>query len=410
MLDDIISLSQTLVRVRKRIYRRDFLRDNSLDGRFMIVGPRGVGKTTVMVQHLLDRAEGDVFTRKALYIQADHFLVQRTSLYEIVDAFQKIGGEFVCIDEIHKYPSWSMELKSIIDTFPRLQILASGSSALEIHKGSHDLSRRMLTLRMSGLSFREYLGVAHGLEFDRMPLAGLLATHQAAAERIIDAVEARGHKILELFTAYLEHGYYPYCLEYPDTAQFLATLTQQVQTTLEADLPAIHPTLSGASIRKMRKLLAVISGLVPFTPDMKSLKTMLEIGDERTLKTYLGYLEDAGILLTVPKSDTGLRAMEKPGKIYLHNPNLYHALAGRAGADKGSVRETFFLNMLQTGHKLRLADKGDFLVDGTMTFEVGGKNKDRTQIKGVEHGWLAVDNTEIGQGCRVPLWLFGFLA
>lgn len=409
MLDDIFTLSQTLIRVRKRTYRRAFLQNNTLDGRFMIVGPRGVGKTTVMIQHLLDRYAGDTFTRKALYIQADHFLVQRTSLYELVDEFQKLGGEFVCIDEVHKYSGWSMELKSIIDTFPQLQILASGSSALEIHKGSHDLSRRMLVLHMSGLSFREYLGMARGLEFDGMQLDELLGTHQPTAERIISRVTEQNLKILALFGEYLEHGYYPYCLEYPDTAQFLATLTQQVQTTLEADLPAIHPNLNGTSIRKMRKLLAIISGLVPFTPDLKALKTMLDIGDERTLKTYLGYLEDAGILLTVAKSDKGLRAMEKPGKIFLHNPNLYHALAGHAEPDKGSVRETFFLNMLQKDHKIRLAGKGDFLIDDVLTFEVGGKGKDATQIKDVENGWLAVDGIEIGQGKRIPLWLFGFL-
>lgn len=410
MLDDIFSLSQTLIRVRKRSYRRSFLRSNSLDGRFIIVGPRGVGKTTVMIQHLLDRYNGDVLTRKALYIQADHFLVQRFSLYEILDDFQKLGGEFVCIDEIHKYSAWSMELKSIIDTFPGIQILASGSSALEIHKGSHDLSRRMLTLPMAGLSFREYLGMVHGLELKPLLLADLLATHQAAAVRIVDAVEQQGHKILALFGAYLGHGHYPYCLEYPDTAQFLTTLTQQVQTTLEADLPAIHPTLNGTSIRKMRKLLSVISGLVPYTPDMKALKGMLDIGDERTLKTYLGYLEDAGILRTVSKSNRGLRAMEKPGKIYLHNPNLYHALSGGTAPDSGSIRETCFLNMVQAGHEVRLAERGDFLVDETMTFEVGGKNKDCGQIRGMENSWLALDNIEIGQGNRIPLWLFGFLA
>jgi len=410
MLDDIFTLSQTLMRVRRRSYRRSFLRTHQMDGRFIIVGPRGVGKTTVMIQHLLDRYDGDILTPKALYIQADHFLVQRSSLYEIVDDFQKLGGEFVCIDEIHKYPAWSMELKSIIDTFPQVQVLASGSSALEIHKGSHDLSRRMLTLSMAGLSFREYLGMVHGLDFEPVSLADLLATHQSEAMRIVNTVEEQGHKILALFSTYLEHGYYPYCLEYPDTAQFLATLTQQVQTTLEADLPAIHPTLNGTSIRRMRRLLSVISGLVPFTPDMKALKGTLDIGDERTLKTYLGYLEDAGILRTVSRSNRGLRAMEKPGKIYLHNPNLYHALSGGAAPDRGAVRETYFLNAVQTGHQVRLAEKGDFLVDETMTFEVGGRNKDGSQIKGVENSWLAVDNTEIGQMRRIPLWLFGFLS
>jgi predicted AAA+ superfamily ATPase len=267
----------------------------------------------------------------------------------------------------------------------------------------------MLTLPMAGLSFREYLGMVHGLDFKQLPLAELLATHQTVALRILEAIEQQGHKILALFSTYLEHGYYPYCLEYPDTAQFLTTLIQQVQTTLEADLPAIHPTLNGTSIRKMRRLLSIISGLVPYSPDMKALKGMLDIGDERTLKTYLGYLEDAGILRSVAKSNRGLRAMEKPGKIYLHNPNLYHALSGGSSPDRGSIRETCFLNMLQAGHQVRLAEKGDFVVDETMTFEVGGRNKDGGQIKDVENSWLAIDNIEIGQGHRIPLWMFGFL-
>ncbi|MDO9583763.1 MAG: AAA family ATPase [Desulfomicrobium sp.] len=410
MLDDLFSLSQTLIRVRNRPYRRPIFEDALLGGRFhIIIGPRGVGKTTVMIQHLLGRCGGDVFTRKGLYVQADHFLVARSSLYEIADEFQKYGGEIICFDEIHKYPSWSMELKSMADTFPGLKIIASGSSALEIARGSHDLSRRALVMRMRGLSFREYLGMVHGLEHGRLALEDLTGDHERTAERIVGELERGGHKVLALFTKYLACGYYPYFLEYPDTAQFHLTLTQQVQATLEVDLPAIHPGLGGASIRKVRKLLAVVAGLVPFTPDMKALKGLLEIGDERTLKTYLGFLEDAGILLTVSKRDKGLRAMEKPEKIYLHNPNLYHALSGGSAAGKGAIRETFFLNMLQADHAVRVAPKGDFLVDGRLTFEIGGKGKDGGQIKGVENAWLALDNIEIGMGRRIPLWMFGFL-
>jgi len=410
MLDDLLGLSQTLIRVRNRPYRRPFFEGALSSGRcHIIVGPRGVGKTTVMVQHLLASSGGDVFTRKAMYVQADHFIVARSSLYEIADEFHKYGGELICFDEIHKYPSWSMELKSMIDTFTGLKIIASGSSALEIVRGSHDLSRRALLLRMRGLSFREYLGMVHGLEFARLSLADLTGTHEWAAERIVRELEQEGRKVLPLFNDYLTRGYYPYFLEYPDIAQFQLTLTQQVQATLEVDLPAIHPTLGGASIRKMRKLLAVVAGLVPFTPDMKALKGMLEIGDERTLKSYLGFLEEAGILLTVSKSDKGLRALEKPEKIYLNNPNLYHALSGGSAADRGAIRETFFLNMLQAEHTVRVAPKGDFMIDGSLTFEIGGKGKDSGQIKGVENAWLALDAVEVGVGRRIPLWMFGFI-
>ncbi len=410
MLNDLFTLSQTFLRIRNRAFQRSFLRDYPLTNRFsIIIGQRGIGKTTVMIQHLLASQDHDLYTRNALYLPVDHFLVSRSSLYEIADQFQKLGGELICFDEVHKYPDWSMELKSITDTFPTLKILASGSSALEVAQGGYDLSRRALVLRMHGLSFREYLGMAHGLAFDRLQLNDLITGHQLAADRLVGKLEKNGHKVLALFNEYLEVGYYPYFLEYQDKTMFRMTLEQHIHTSLEGDLPAIYPALNGAAIRKMSKLLAVISSLVPFTPDMKKLKQILEIGDERTLKTYLSYLEDAGILLTISKTNKGLRAMEKPEKIYLNNPNLYYALAGETAPDNGAIRETFFLNMLRPNHRVRAPVRGDFLVNESLTFEVGGKNKDGSQIKDINESWLALDNIEIGQGNRIPLWLFGFL-
>jgi predicted AAA+ superfamily ATPase len=409
MLDDLIPLSQAFLRIRNREFRRYFLRDHPLTSRFsIIIGQRGIGKTTVMIQHLLEQYN-DRSGRKALYLQADHFLVARSSLYEIADEFSKMGGELICFDEIHKYPAWSMELKSICDTFPGLKILASGSSALEIAKGSHDLSRRALVYRMHGLSFREFIGMGTGIYFDAIPLERLLADHQRSADSIVAELEKSGLKVLALFRDYLECGYYPYFREYEDKAQFFMTLEQNVHTTLETDLPAIHQSLNGSSIRKIEKLLSIIASLVPFTPDMKHLKNLLGIGDERTLKTYLKYLEDAGVILTAGKSGKGLREMEKPEKIYLNNPNLYHALSCSRDPDAGAVRETFFLNMLHTAHGVTVPARGDFLVDDAITFEVGGKNKDAGQIKGVHDAWLVLDNIETGHGSRIPLWLFGFV-
>ncbi len=410
MLDDLFSLSQTFLRIRNREFKRYFLRDHPLSNRFsVIIGQRGIGKTTAMVQYLLATHGPDPYSRKALYLQADHFLVGRASLYEIADEFYKLGGELICLDEIHKYPDWSLELKSIFDTFPNLKILASGSSALEITKGSHDLSRRALVYRMYGMSFREYIGMTHGLYFDHLTLDALISGHQQAADAIVAELEKRGLKVLALFKEYLACGYYPYFAEYGDTTQFHMTLEQNIHTTLEGDLPAIHQALNGASIRKIERLLAIISSLVPFTPDLKQLKNLLAIGDERTLKSYLNYLEDAGLILTVARTGKGLRQMEKPEKIYLNNPNLYAALAGGKAPESGAVRETFFLNMLQVGHSVTVPARGDFLVNGALTFEVGGKNKESRQIKGIVNAWLALDNIEIGQGDRIPLWLFGWL-
>ncbi len=410
MLDDLIPLSQTFLRIRNRDFKRYFLRDHPLTNQFSIViGQRGIGKTTVMIQRLLEQYSDDRTGRKALYVQADHFLVARSSLYEIADEFYKMGGELICFDEIHKYPAWSMELKSICDTFPNLKIIASGSSALEIAKGSHDLSRRAIVFQMYGMSFREFIGMNNGIYFDSLPLDSLLTNHQEFANSVVAELDKNGLKVLALFRDYLEHGYYPYFREYEDKSLFFMTLEQNIHTTLESDLPAIHQSLNGSSIRKIEKLLSIIASLVPFTPDMKSLKNLLGIGDERTLKTYLKFLEDAGVILSVSRSGKGLREMEKPEKIYLNNPNLYHALSRTRDPDVGAMRETFFVNMLRTAHMVSVPSKGDFLVDGSMIFEVGGKNKDGSQIKEIENAWLALDNIETGLGTRIPLWLFGFI-
>lgn len=410
MLADLIPLNQTFLRLRNREFKRYFLREHPLTNQFsIIIGPRGVGKTTVMIQHLLEQYGNDRSGRKALYVQADHFLVGRSSLYEIADEFHKLGGELICFDEIHKYPEWSMELKSICDTFPKLKILASGSSALEITRGSHDLSRRAVVYRMHGMSLREYIGMNCGIFFDAIPLEKLLTGHQQIADAVVTELEKRNIKILALFREYLACGYYPYFREYGDKSQFFMTLEQNIHTTLETDLLAIYPSLNGSSIRKIEKLLSIIASLVPFTPDMKNLKTLLGIGDERTLKTYLKYLEDAGVILTVAKSGKGLRELEKPEKIYLNNPNLYHALSHSRDPDPGAMRETFFLNMLRVSHLVTVPAKGDFLVDDATTFEVGGRNKDSGQVKGVTDAWLALDNIETGHGSRIPLWLFGFV-
>ena len=410
MIEELFRLSQNFIRINNREYVRYFLRTYPLKNRFsIVVGQRGVGKTTAIIQHILSSYKNDIFTNSALYIQADHFLVGGHSLYEIAEQFYNLGGEMICFDEIHKYPNWSTELKSIYDTFPKLTIVASGSSALEIYKGSRDLSRRAVVYKMFGMSFREFIEIELGINLKSAGLENIINNHQRIADSITNAVEKKGKKILALFKSYLEYGYYPYFREYKNRELFYLTLEQNIHTTLESDLIAIYPSLSGNSIKKIKKLLMIIASSVPFTPDLKKLKTTLDVGDERTLKTYLKYLEDAGIILTVSKGGRGLRELEKPEKIYLNNPNLIHAISSRMPLEIGNLRETFFLNMVETSHKVSSPAQGDFLVDGRYTFEIGGKNKDFSQIKDIKNSFLGVDNTEIGVGNKIPLWLFGFL-
>lgn len=410
MIEDLFRLSQNFIRINNRGYIRYFLKTNPLKNRFsIVVGQRGVGKTTVMIQHILASYRNDIFTNKALYIQADHFLIGSHSLYEIAEQFYNLGGEMICFDEIHKYPNWSAELKSIYDTFPKLTIVASGSSALEIYRGSRDLSRRAVVLRMFGMSFREFIEFEFGIDLKSSGLEDIMSNHQRIANGIITTVEKKSKKILALFKSYLEHGYYPYFREYKNKELFYLTLEQNIHTTLEGDLIAIYPSLSGNSVKKIKKLLTIIASSVPFTPDLKKLKTMLDVGDERTLKTYIKYLEDAGIILTVSKGGRGLRQLEKPEKIYLNNTNLIHAISGSVPAEIGNMRETFFLNMTGAFHKVSSPEHGDFLVDGKYVFEIGGKNKDFSQIRDIRNSFLAVDNIEIGIGNKIPLWVFGLL-
>jgi predicted AAA+ superfamily ATPase len=383
-------------------YRRYFIKEHKIKHRLSIItGQRGVGKTTTIAQYMALHPEWE-----SLYVSMDSFLIGELSMYEIAESFEQEGGKLLCFDEIHKYVNWSQELKSIYDNFPNLQILASGSSALEIGKGSHDLSRRAHQLRMYGMSFKEYLELTLGIELPRLTLEQILASHETLAMDTVLKLEAYNKKILPLFKTYLKKGYYPYSLTIEDDEIFLDMLKQNINVSLSSDLLFVYPSLDGNSIKKLKLLLSVIMQSVPFVPVIEKLKETLDIGDGRTLKEYFIKLEDAGILkLLMKASSKGLKTLEKPEKIYLDNSNLLYI----AQANPGTVRETFFLNILTVGHTVQYPKKGDFLVDGRYLFEIGGKNKSFKQIKDIENSFVAADDIEVGFGNKIPLWLFGFL-
>ncbi len=410
MLDDIFKLSSDFLKTFNKPYRRYFLDKYPLTSRFsIIIGQRGVGKTTAMIQKILSMNNDDIFTKNALYVPVDHFVVGGQSIYEIAEAFYNLGGEMICFDEIHKYTGWSGELKSIYDSFRKLTILASGSSAMEIQKGSHDLSRRAVVYPMTGLSFREYIDLAAEIKTESFVLKNLLEAHEKLSHDIITATESKKKKILALFKDYLQFGYFPYFTEFDDISMYYITLEQGIRTTIESDLLSIYPTLNGSSIKKIKKLLTVIAESAPFTPDLKRLKRIVEIGDERTLKNYLKYLEDGGVITSLTKSGSRLGSLEKPEKIYLNNTNQIYAISSKGKENIGNIRETFFINMLSAMYEVLSPKKGDFLIDNKYTFEIGGKNKSFKQIKDISNSFLAVDDIETGIGNKIPLWLFGFL-
>jgi len=408
MLDELRKISQNFLKLKNSPYRRYFIKTNPFSHRLsLLLGQRGIGKTTTLVQFLLDQTSQDIFDPSILYVQADHFLIGTTSLYEIADAFHTMGGKYLAFDEIHKYRNWSQELKSIYDTFPQLIVVASGSSALHVHKGSHDLARRAIKYYMVGLSFREFLELSLSIRLEALSLPEILHHHDRKAAEIITTLETGDSKILPFFKKYLRYGYYPYFFELSNEGLYSITLQQNMQSTIEIDLATVYPHLNGVSISKIKHLLSFIAQSIPFTPQWNTIKDILTIGDVRTIKTYFQYLEDASLIRSLTKEHHKLDHINHREKVYFDNPNQMYAL----GADRqtGSERELFFLTMLSLAHTVNIPPQGDFLVDSTYLFEVGGRKKTFSQIANRSNSYLALDDLEVGAESKIPLWLFGFL-
>lgn len=405
-MDRLFELSRQFIRQLAREERRELA--TPLAGRCnLLTGSRGVGKSTWTAQYLIRNFPDFEASTECLYIPADHFSLAGRPLYELAELFAQRGGRLLCLDEVHRAEAWARDLKSMADTFPKLEILATGSSLL--HQGSHDLSRRFLLNHMEGLSFREYLMLKHGVRQEPLSLTDILEQHERCALKIIEKLDAKNLPVLAGFHAYLQQGYYPYSVEIEDSTAFLRTLQQSALASLESDLPSIHPNLSGASIKRLRRLLAAIAENVPLTPDYSKLRRRLQIADDRTLKDYLSYLEDAELITVLRRQGTPLGSMDKPDRIYLGDPNLAHAFADPRKPETGALRETFFLRSLPQSVDVRAAAKGDFLLDDEITIEVGGRKKNTEQIQGLAKAYLALDDLKQGSGRRIPLWLFGFL-
>lgn len=360
-----------------------------------ITGSRGTGKTTMMLQHIKktfpDRS-------KSLYISLDNIWFTKNSLLELADKFYVFGGTHLFIDEVHRYPNWSIEIKNIYDSYPDMHIVFTGSSILEIYKSNADLSRRAVSYHLSGLSFREFLNFENDVEYPVFSLDEIVENHQNIVSSITTKV-----KILPEFKKYLEHGYYPFYKE--GLKSYNSRLQNVVNTILENDLPAVE-TIEYLTIIKIKKMLMIISSLVPFSPNVTSLSSEIETNRASAIK-YLGYLQKAGLIRMLRSQGSGMSLMNKPEKIYLDNTNLIQSLA-TSSVNEGNMRETFFANQCAVGYSLSSSKQGDFMVNNKYIFEVGGKNKTFAQIKNIENSFIAMDDIESGFGNKIPLWLFGF--
>ena len=379
-------------------FQRYLIDDIDWEGQLSaITGARGTGKTTMILQHI-KKTFGNL-PKEALYVSADNIWFSGNRLFDLANDFEKQGGKYLFIDEVHKYENWSQEIKNIYDSFSNLKVVITGSSMLQIYKSNADLSRRAVHYVLHGLSFREFLKYDQNIEFEKFTLDGILKNHIEIAGSFNDKIRP-----LPLFNDYLKQGYYPYYKS--DKRFYLSKLANTVNLILEMDLPAVE-TIEMYSIRKIKKLLWIISQSVPFAPKITDLAKNLEVS-RNSLLNYLTILERGGLINLLQSSTKGINLLAKPEKIYLNNTNQIFTFDSNK-PDVGNLRETFFFNQLQVISKVTSANKADFTVDNKYIFEVGGKNKGHEQIIGLKNGYLALDNLEYGFGNKIPLWLFGML-
>lgn len=355
-----------------------------------LMGPRGVGKSTLILQHIKSKSPEE--QAKSLYVSADHSYFTTSTLIETANQFVREGGEWLYIDEVHKYEGWSQELKQIYDSHPGLHVFFTGSSILDIIDGEADLSRRVILFDMQGLSFREYLEMFHGI---KTPIRSLEDILNGKTE-----IEGLQHPI-PLFYQYLREGYYPFSKE----GFFQQRLQQVIRLTMEVDIPQ-YANMSPATGKKLRRMLSIIASNVPYKPEATGLANEIKVS-RNDIPTYLLYMEKAGMIGQLRDETGGMRGLGKTEKVYLDNTNIIYALSGE-NANIGNVRETFFYNQTRLALDVTSSKVSDFSI-GKYTFEVGGAKKSHRQIKDVANSFIVRDDTEYANGDILPLWAFGLL-
>jgi len=395
MLDKLFEKSNQILKLQNHEYKRYFFYTIDFTDKMIgILGSRGVGKTTVIIQYLNSL---NIEKSKKLYFSADSIMMSSVSLYDIADKFSKSGGKVLAIDEIHKYKDFEKELKEIYD-FLDLKIIFSGSSALQLEHKKADLSRRAVLYRVKGLSFREFLELKLGVCFRSYTLNEILKNHIEIADEITNKI-----KPFEYFKEYLQYGYFPYYFENKQT--YRIKLEETVNTVIESDLPIIF-NIEPQSIQKLKQLVNLICSSKPYELNITSLSKKIGI-NRNTLYQYIYYLNMGSIFSSLRAKAKGDNIFSKPQKLYLNNPNLSFSYC--ESNEVGTIREQFFLNMLAQGHNILYPKYGDFLVDDIYTFEIGGKNKNFGQIKDIKNSFVVSDDIEIGFSKKIPLWAFGFL-
>lgn len=376
--------------------KRYLIHEIDLDNRLIAIkGARGAGKTTLLLQ----LAKLHMPLKSTLYVSLDHIFFFENKLYNLAKEFALFGGTHLLLDEVHKYPDWSREIKLIYDNLPELRLIFTSSSILEIYKSESDLSRRAIAYNLKELSFREFIAFETQKELPVYSFLEIIARHNTIASELLKEI-----KPFPLFEKYLKTGAYPYYKE--NEKGYIQKLQNTINLIIEVDINAVED-LQYDTLIKLKKLLITVASSAPFTPNITKLSEKIGVSRNMLVQS-IKILERAGLVNELYKDSSGIGVLTKPEKLYLNNTNLMYALA-KENTNTGNVRETFFLNQFKGLHEINLSETADFVIDRTYTFEVGGKNKTQKQIAGTEKAYLAKDHIEIGFGNNIPVWLFGFM-
>lgn len=399
MLEDLFAIHREVMATTETAIKRYLYDKIHWDTKAIcIMGDRGVGKTTLMCQRLLNEYKT---VERALYISADNIVVASFGLFKIAQTYFSYGGEALFIDEVHKYPNWSIEVKNILDTYKHCKVVFSASSSLDLNQSKADLSRRVVYHQLFGLSFREFIYLAKGPLLSPHTLPEILENHVQIAEKLGSI------KPLKLFKEYLAYGYYPFFLE--GLEDYLLKLNNVVEKVIFEDIAVVF-NLRQTTLPVLKKLLWLVATTDGLTPNIDNISSSFGVSRE-VIYNCLEYLGHSGLLQNVYPVAEGMKIIRKPGKIYINNTNLLRAINHNIKRNDGvgGIRETFFLNQLKPFHKVNMHPATDFLIDEHYSIEVGGKNKDYNQIKDLKNSYLAVDDIPIGHRNKIPLFLFGFL-
>jgi len=387
-----LKLNQSLPKYKRYIFNDVF---NSPAKLTAIYGSRGVGKTTTLLQLL---KESSLPVSQKLYISCDHSSLQGVSLFDFVDEFSKRGGELICIDEVHEAKDFERELKSIYD-FLDIKVYFTGSSAIAL--SSPDFARRYSMYHLRFLSFREYLELVFSIELDAYSLEDILQNHENIAHEIIDKLPNK--KIIKYYDEFVKVGIYPFYFE--DKSKYIDRINETINKILHIDLSKIY-FISPDKIDTLKKLLAIICVSKPLEFSIDTLAKKIGI-TKATLYKYIEYLHKAKLITHITHEAKRFANVRKSDKLYLANTNLFEALC--VHQEIGTIRETFFVSMIEENYKIHYSDKGDFLLNEKYLVEIGGKNKSFKQIKDMENSFVIADDIEVGFGNKIPLFLFGFL-